>query len=214
MQDPNADPFEQLFTLVNADPSVLVACEEKAAKIERCGEEMINTISDLRAKGWRTHEPIWNACLFTNTAALDHTCLFTDLMRERSQWRRGLAIRSLATLIFEICDDLPAIFGKEFRRCARKLSVSGTSLNALNTALKTVNVFRNSHAAGLNDIRNIAGAHRDHDAIRMHDTVRKLNTMDFYQLSLKFGQLLQEVGPPAQAIMTETSYVRPLELGV
>ncbi len=186
--------------------------EKRHAEIERTNKLMISTIKDIRSRGWATHLAIWEPTLFLNTAAYDLSITLYDLVYEKNEWKRRLIARNLSTLLFESAEDLTAIFGKPFRESVAQLAVPYSLLNAFETEHKKLRVFWNNHAKMLKSIRTICGAHRDHDAVLMHETIESLDLLTMLRITIELGGLLNCIGPALQAIVTQASSVCPPEL--
>jgi hypothetical protein len=180
-------------------------------RIRQCSQTMLDTIATIRGRGWNTHERIWNACLFLNDAAYDHSILIFDLACERNEWRRSLAARSLALLLFEVSEDIPAVFGKDFRASMDALDVPADLKAAVSTATKEVSSFFHQHRSMLKEIRVAAAAHRDHDAVALHETIERMDLLTMLSAALDLGNLLNDLAAAAQAVMVFTSSVHPPE---
>lgn len=172
------------------------------------------TVIVLRQRNWKTHEMIWNACLFLNTVAYDLSVLIFDLVYERDDWRRRLVARNLSTLLFETAEDLPTVFGRDFNQSLSKLNVPTSLRDSFREQLKKVSLFWDNHRAQLKSIRLICGAHRDHDAITMHTTIDKLDLFETLRIGVQLGSILNELGSASQAILNVTPSTAPPEAAV
>lgn len=180
--------------------------------ISKMNSVMLTMASECRRCNWKTHEAIWNPCLFLNTVALDLSYLVHDLAYEKDAWSRGLTARHLASLLFEMTDDLPQVFGKHFNDALQKLGVANPLRDAFRAQIKAVSQFWTDHRAELKQIRTICGAHRDHDAMLLLQTIGQVDLIKILQLGVTLGAILNSVGPAAQAILTATSVIKPPEL--
>jgi hypothetical protein len=210
MNDPTLNIFDQL---AEQDQKALSAAFEKRhTTIATCGDVMKTTISTLRDRGWKTHEPIWNAALFLNTVSYDLSIGVVELVYERDVWKRRLIARSLALLLFEIGEDIPAVFGKKFRDASTALGVSEIQLNSVGAETKKVSAFWNENRALLKEIRTIAAAHRDHDAIALHESIDGIDLFGLLGLGVELSSMMNSLGAATQPIINFTSAVEPPEL--
>lgn len=210
MNDPTLNMFDQLAEKVQK--ALSVEFETRHATTAACGDVLKTTIFSLRDRGWKTHESILNAALFQNTVSYDLSIVVSDLVRERDVWKRRFIARSLALLLFEIGEDIPAVFGKKFRDASAALGVSNSQLNALDAETQKVALFWNEHRALLKVIRSIAAAHRDHDAIAIHETIDGIDLFDLLGLGIELGSMMNSLGAATQAIIKFTCSVEPPEL--
>jgi hypothetical protein len=131
---------------------------------------------------------------------------------ERDIWKRRLIARSLALLLFEIGEDIPAVFGKKFREASAALGVPEDQLDAIGVETKKVSVFWNENRRLLKDIRTIAAAHRDHDAIALHEAIDGIDLFELLGLGIKLGSMMNTLGAATQLIINFTAQVEPPEL--
>lgn len=120
--------------------------------------------------------------------------------------------RSLALLLFEIAEDIPEVFGKPFRASLAALAVPTGLRACVDAKTKAINAFRNQHHLILKEIRTVAVAHREHDAIGLLETIERIELLEMLDLGLELGHLLNELGAAAQAVITYTSGVKPPEM--
>lgn len=210
MSDPTLTMFDQLAE--KEQKALSLAFEKRHVTIAACGDVMKTTICALRDRGWQTHEPIWNAALFLNTVSYDLSIGVVELVYERDVWKRRLIARSLALLLFEIGEDIPAVFGKNFREASTALGVSDNQLNAVSAETKKVSAFWNENRTLLKEIRTIAAAHRDHDAIALHKSIDSMDLFGLLGLGIKLGSMMNTLGAATQPIINFTSAVEPPEL--
>lgn len=185
--------------------------DKRHVEIAACGDLMKSTVKTLRDRGWKTHEPIWNAALFLNTVAYDLSIGVIDLVYERDTWRRRFTARSLALLLFEIGEDIPTVFGRKFREAATTLGVSKDQLTAVGAETKQFSAFWNENRCLLREIRTITAAHRDHDAIALHESIDRIDLFELLGLAVKLGSLTNSLGAASQQIMIFTAEVKPPE---
>lgn len=180
--------------------------------LQDCGTHMKATLKQIRSNGWKNHEVIWNSCLFLNTVCFDHSHLNFQLAVQRDEWQRRLTARSLSVLLYEICEDLLRVFGKDFRESMTVLHLPDSLFSQLGVETKAVNDFWATHGSGLKVLRTIAGAHRDHDAMLLNETIEGVDLHDLFTISNKLLELTNRLGQVAQAILTQASSVNPNSL--
>ncbi|TWT85074.1 hypothetical protein CA13_65560 [Planctomycetes bacterium CA13] len=185
--------------------------DQRHDTIASTNEVILATASECRQRGWKTHEGIWNPCLFLNTVAYDLSHLVFDLAYEEDTWKRGLCARHLATLLFEIAEDMPQVFGKRFNQSIETLNVPQELRENFRSRMKGVSRFWQDHRAELKDVRTVCGAHRDHDALTMLRAISDIDLVQILRLGISLGTMLNELGSEAQAILTNTSATRPPE---
>lgn len=197
-----------------AGQSLLRTFSARHEEIRRCTSEMRKTLEFIRQRGWKTHESIWNACLFLNRVSHDHSMLLVSLAKERDEDERRLTARKLALVLYEIAEDLPAVFGKAFRLSIETLRVPTELLSPLNDSTRKVGSFWRDHRSLLKQLRTVAAAHRDHDAVVLCNTIEGIDLFHLLKISLELGNMMNELGASAQAIVTYTASVRPPELAM
>jgi hypothetical protein len=110
----------------------------------------------LRARGWDTHERLWNIGIYLNMTAHDLSATIWGLCQERDPWARKLEARHLALIVYEFTDDLRHMLGGQIRQALRTLGVFDIYDAELRSARKPLDDFHAKHAADLNRIRIIA----------------------------------------------------------
>lgn len=188
--------------------------EERDKEIAGCTAEMRKTVSKLRARGHLTHEAIWNACLFINVVSHDLSILIHALAFERDEWRRRFIARSLALVLYEVAEDIPAVLGKRFQKAMLRLRATDELRSNLRAAQKNVTQFWDANHDYLKQIRVVSAAHRDHDAMTQLEIIDRIDLLKMLDLGLELGKHLNAVGRRAQAIMTNTAKCPPPELSI
>ncbi|MEO0453973.1 MAG: hypothetical protein AAFY98_07530 [Verrucomicrobiota bacterium] len=140
--DPKLHILDQL---VSKDREIVQNFADRHEVIKKCGESMKEAIREVRSRGWQTHEKVWNACLFVNTISYDLSHKVYALVYERDDWKRRLAARELAVLIYEAGEDIPTVFGKNFRSSCATLGISKALTSALDKDLKRVSNLWNEN---------------------------------------------------------------------
>lgn len=133
------------------------------------------TLTELYGRGWNTHAQLWNVCLHINLAAHDLSVMVWQLFAERDIWARKLAARHVALLVFEITEDFTQLLGGPFREALHMLGTLKRFEPDLRSARKPLDSFRQVRSSELNRVRNIAAAHRDHDGLRLLNTIESID---------------------------------------
>lgn len=194
------------------EPSFRALYMGRGEKIIAAGNAIQAGLQKWIRNGWETHSTVWNACLFINTVSLDHNYLVLDLALERHHWKRNYLGRQTALLLYELAEDIPTVCGGKFRAAIKKLGVDIAEIEALGSATKAISSFWKDHKAELKDIRTIAAAHRDHDAIKLLSAIESVDILRLFKLALSLGQAINDLGDASTAIVASTSRIKPPEL--
>lgn len=171
------------------------------------------TLLDLRNRGWNTHAELWNIGIYINIVTHDLSVLLWQLCIERDIWARKLAARHVALLVFEVTEDATQLLGGPIRGALSQLGVMERYDPTLRAARAPLDAFMKQHSGAVNNIRNLAGAHRDHDGLLLLNSIETIDIEQIQDLGLKLGKILNDLGPMLQEMFTETSMVAPPELG-
>ena len=209
MSDPTLSLFDQLAE--KERKKLEATFSERHATIAACGDVMRGAIATVRAREWHTHEVLWNAALFLNTVSYDLSIGIQNFAYERDEWKRRYIARTLALLLFEIGEDLSSVFGKRFREAAKVLGVPSHQIDSVSSETKRISAFWNQNRTLFKEIRTMAGAHRDHDAIALHETIDAIDLFDLLGLGLQLGVLTNSLGAATQPILRFTAGIEPKE---
>ena len=98
----------------------------------------------------------------------DLSCLLRDMRARPNTWHTKLHARTLVLAMFECVADFMSLLGRDFRSVVKTIDSDGSLLletNRLHTELRS---FVDRYPR-FEEIRNIATAHRDHDAaVQIH----------------------------------------------
>ena len=114
--------------------------------------------------GLENYRRIYNVSLYVLLLNYDLFSLSSDMVNAKDLRRRKFVARQMAVLLYEAVDDLPVLLGGDFRDALIAIGVEPRVFSELNAITKQLAQFRRDHASALNEIRNLAGAHRDHNA--------------------------------------------------
>ena len=186
--------------------------QHRQMSIAESNKVLRETTADIRSRGWDTHYPLWNACLFLNTIAYDHSVQLSDLIYEKDTWKRNLIARNLCILLYETAEDVPVVFGQRFNKSLNDLNVDPETIRSFRAELKKMSTFWRNHRTMLKDIRTMCGAHRDHDALALYNAIETLDLVHVITISTELGTLLNKIGQASEAILNATSSIQAPEL--
>lgn len=148
---------------------------------------------DAETHGLKNHAVIYNAGLFVVLLEQDLSAYSTALYYANSKYHQQFAARGMAVLLYEGAEDIPTVFGKNYREALRDLQLADSWLQALNTSTAGFNKFKQEHATFLKDIRNYVGAHREQNALAQLKVLESLDHMAVYRLGATFSEPLRSL---------------------
>ena len=182
--------------------------EQFKIQIEHCRKQ-IKAIDKLMASGKTSHDLMVKKTAFEeeqiilNVAAQCQLCSFEtkekqyQLYFEKDEHQRARLAAEACVMMYERCDDLQQLTGKEFQGLLEQFLGQADLLRIRNTR-KSLGDFYNKERVYLSGVRNNVGAHRDHDfmaqmevleGIKWSDTIDRLHR--FEVVTLEFGQSLK-----------------------
>jgi hypothetical protein len=179
-------------------------------RIKSLIEQKRGIVCAFRNDGWGVHEKIWNPCLFMDIALYDLINLIRDFSFERDEWRRKAIARQLALLIYEIGEDIPAVFGRDFIRSVDAIKVPAEIFDDFVIRKKAIVVIWNIHKEQLKNIRLVAAAHRHHDAIILLDTIDEIDLWELHDVAVEMGKELDDLRINTEKILDFTKNVKPM----
>ena len=107
-------------------------------------------------------------------------------------WRLKYTARQVGVLVYESCDDLISLLGKEFRHSLAALEIKDQEFQHLNEICKQLNEFRkNNHEALYNQIRNVVGAHRAQDSTEFLNAIEAIDPLQVFRLGGDFFDIVR-----------------------
>ena len=158
----------------------LEAWEEAVGKIRQLHERS-------KAMGLPNVARFHNASLFVLLIDQDLHWLVVQMHRALDEVERLFVARQMAVLLYEAAEDLPQVFGKDYRESLQTLHLEGDFLQDINSITKQVNDFKKKHSAHLKEIRSAIGAHREHDAIAQLDLIETIRPLVIMQLGVEIS---------------------------
>mgnify|MGYP001557504471 CR=1 FL=1 len=160
-------------------------------------ESAIDTLQQERARalkhGAAAFAGVLDASLFVTLLSFDLTVLTLDHAQELRESRQNFYSRQLCMLLFEALEDLPSVFGKEFREALRAITDHPRVRDQLNGHMKSIDVLRRSYSAELKEIRLFAAAHREQDAFRQLEVIRKVDDRRVGRIARELDAILHEI---------------------
>ena len=170
-------------------------------------EDLIPTIESQwnRAKSLvlTKYSTLYNSMSFLLLLHYDFAVLAYNHATEVDELKQNLYARQLCLLLHEALDDIPAVFGAEFRKAALSLPSAQGHISAISPVLKTLNVIRKAHHPQISEIRNFVAAHRDHDALKQLEIMRRIKSPWLVSISAEFVEFLGNMARVLTPILTE-----------
>jgi hypothetical protein len=173
-------------------PDLQSAFDKHAAHLEKCFEALAKLRDRAHGAGFTELENLVNVAQFALILQYDLRIHGSDCEATRQNWRRNLYARQIATTIFESIEDLNSLCGKALKEYLPKLAPRET-LVSLRSTLKGLSSFRKQHSLKLKEIRNIASAHREHDASKQISTMEAMDMETILNLNAEYILWLNEL---------------------
>ncbi|MDD5299027.1 MAG: hypothetical protein PHD65_00875 [Gallionella sp.] len=151
----------------------------------------------------KSYESFANGVLFALILQLDLTILLFDQATEPDEHRKNLYSRQLALLLYEGFDDLPSVFGKEFRAALLALPSGKTIQRDLGLVIKYLAALSTAHSHVLKEIRHLVIAHRDHHAIEQLELIRRIDQKELTNIASDLDTQLAELARVLTPAMME-----------
>ena len=147
-----------------------------------------------------------NAMLFVLLLDLDLSVVLFDQAAEDDGPKKDVYSKALALLVWEGLDDVPSVLGKGFRLALSKLNAPADLASRIGEPVSQIAALKRAHSKVLNEIRDVAAAHRDHNAVVQlallesldHAKLRDIAILLLHELSalhVCFGDVLRAVRP-------------------
>ena len=157
-------------------------------------EDILPTIESqwLKAKelGLAKYSTLYNSMSFLLLLHYDFAVLAYNHATEVDERKQNLYARQLCLLIHEALEDVPTVFGSSFRKAASSLPNGDSYISAISAVLKTLSDIRKANRGPIAEIRNFVVAHRDHDALKQLEIMRKIDNLWLMSVSSQFTDFL------------------------
>lgn len=153
--------------------------------------------------GLAKYSTLYNSMSFLLLLHYDLAVLAYDHATEVDERKQNLYARQLCLLVHEAMEDVPAVFGGSFRKAAASLPNGDNYVLALSGVLKTLSDIRKANHAPIAEIRNFVAAHRDHDALKQLEIMRKIDNFWLMAISGKFIEFLGKMADAITPLLSE-----------
>jgi hypothetical protein len=145
--------------------------------------ELTRTITILRDQQTQARtnelvhrERILNVGLYVLLMYRDIYVLRADMVSTLESWRLKYVARQMGVLVYESCDDLTSLLGKDFRHSLATVEIKEAEFQHFKEICKQLNEFKkDNHELLYNQIRNIVGAHRAQDSVTFLNAIEAID---------------------------------------
>jgi HSP90 family molecular chaperone len=160
--------------------------------------QTITILRDQQAKarvnGLPHRERILNVGLYVLLMDRDFSVLKTEMASTFEPWRLKYIARQIGVLVYESCDDLTSLLGKDFRHSLAAVEIKEEEFQHFNEICKQLNKFRkNNHELLYNQIRNVVGAHRAQDSAEFLNAIDAIDPLQVFQLGGDFFDIVRSL---------------------
>jgi hypothetical protein len=139
-------------------------------------------------------ERIYNVGLYVLLADRDFSVLKVEMVSTFEEWKLSFTARQMAILIYEACDDLSALLGKDFRGSLENLGLARERIEELNKISRSLHQFKNANHSFLYDeVRNLTAAHRVKDSIEFLEALERIDPLRVFRLGGEFFQVVENL---------------------
>jgi hypothetical protein len=146
-----------------------------------------------KSNGAQSLEEVHNTGIYMVLFNLDLTVLMQQLVLEKSPTIRQVHAKHSATLIYELFNDFPEVFGRKLREILSKLPSSAAHDQKFKKIGLELRQFRKSHQNEFKKIRNSIGAHRDLDGELQISTLEKIDETEMIALIAEINEWFNQV---------------------
>ena len=156
---------------------------ELDATIETVRDELLKA----RERGTLHAERVFNVGLFVLLMDRDFAVLKVDMVSSFEKRRLRFTARQVALLMYESCDCLTGMLGKDFRNSLAFLGVSESDMKELGEICSRLGKFKSANHQFLYvEVRNLVAGHRAQDSVLFLETVEHLDHFKVFQLGAEF----------------------------
>lgn len=149
-------------------------------------------------------ERIHNVGLYLLLMDRDFSVLKVDMVSTLENWRLRFVARQMALLLYEVCDDLSHMLGKDFRASLMFLEIGKDEMLEFEQTSKQLSQFKKSnHQFLYHDIRNLIAGHRAQDSLLFLETVEQLDPMKVFRLGAGFFEIIHRLISFLTRVMTK-----------
>jgi hypothetical protein len=156
-----------------------------------------------RSLGLSKYSTLYNSICFLLLLHYDFAVSAFNHATEVDERRQNLYARQLCLLLHEALDDLPSVFGAEFRAASLSLPSGQAHVAAIALVMKGLSTIRKKHAPEIAKVRNFVAAHRHHDALTQLEIMRGLSSLWLVAVSREFVDFLGQMARELTPLLTE-----------
>jgi len=151
--------------------------------MEEALSSIARLIGALNQRGFKESANVLNVTQYCLIAKYDLKILRAEIIASEFEWHKRLHARHLALLAFECLDDFPPLLGGEFRKTVTRMSQNSLIPESFTRLGKKISKLKKNYHFTLAGIRNNITAHRDQDAEKQLEWIRRINISDLLNLS-------------------------------
>ena len=115
-----------------------------------------------------------NAFAFYRLSFLDIAILFKNFMTSKEGLEKDIYAKMLALNLYEFFEDIPQIFGKDFRDSLQKTQ-NEELINEFQNIKKNIQQIKVESHSYLKEIRNTIASHKDHNTFTQVEVLKKID---------------------------------------
>lgn len=146
-------------------------------------DEVQKQMEKAREAGFSSFAGVHNVSLYLLLLDQDLQDYVLQFTKANGHGQRVFAARGLAVLLYEAAEDIPELFGKQYRALLSKFSVPDDIMALLNDGVGRVNAFKKQNADALKKIRSYVGAHRDKDAAKQIEVLAAIEPFAVFSMA-------------------------------
>ena len=147
-----------------------------------------------RANGLIHRDRILNVGLYLLLMDRDFSILQVEMVSSFDPWHLKYTARQIGVLVYESCDDLTSLLGKDFRHSLETVEITEADLQEFNNICKRLNQFRkDNHRLLYDQIRNVVGAHRTQDSLEFLNVVEAIDPLEVFRLGGDFFDIVRSL---------------------
>jgi len=147
-----------------------------------------------RASGLLHRERILNVGLYVLLMDRDFSPLKIEMVSTFEPWRLKFTARQVGVLVYESCDDLTSLLGKDFRYSLAAMEIREKEFERFNRICKQLNEFKKSHRELLyRQIRNVVGAHRAQDSAEFLNAIEAIDPLRVFKVGGDFFDIVRSL---------------------
>ena len=173
-------------------------------------EQCANTRAKLAQYNMPDVLRLFDASLFCLMYDADLTVLSRDMTCRTDWWESRLYGRLLAMTMLECVEDIPAVLGKSFRESLAAVVSAQVHLKRVSEISKNLSDFRKQHEKELRQIRQVAAAHRDHNAKLLATLIEGLDIRGLMRLAGQLNDMLCAFACAMTQVLLEMNVVKEI----